>query len=123
MEHVSGCQDGLSLRIVFNVLSKNKTVASQNFFCLRTPYDKLIIGIRAYIKFVKVAVFSRTSPCRAKSYLAQTTYLPQNIGRILIRNDINLVITFIGGSEALIGRQFLFKQVAAYGRYDLLHII
>ena len=68
-EHVTGSQDGLSLRIISPVLSQDITVATHNLLFLWVPNQDLLIWILARIKLVKIKAFSCSAAGSTKSYL------------------------------------------------------
>ena len=122
-EHMAGSQDGLSLLVVFPVLTQDVAVAAHNLLLLGIPYQDLLVRILACIKLVKVKTFASPTTSSTESYLAQTANLPDHIRRVLPCDHINLVAAFVGHTQLLIRRQFRLQHLTWNTANNLLHHI
>ena len=86
-----------------------ETVAPQYLLFLRIPGDKLLIRIVAYIKLVYIEVFSRSPSGLPESYLAQPANLFHYIGRIMLGDDIQFIVSVMGMPEKFLLGQFLLQ--------------
>ena len=109
MEHVTGCQDGLSIGCRFNVRSEDITIATDDFFSLWIPNNQLFVTVVHGVKLVQIVCLSSASTGFAEHNLAQSSYLQKHVRRIMGVNDVNLVVTFVGHSQLAFLSQFLFK--------------
>ena len=54
MEHMAGSQDGLTFFVILPVGTQQITITTNDFFCLRIPYDKLLITIVTGIELIDI---------------------------------------------------------------------
>ena len=93
------CENGLPLGIKVPLRSLQITVATYNLFLVRIPYDELLVAVLAGVELVNVDLLAGASSCLTESYLAQTAYLSHHIGCVVGRDNIDLVVAFVGHAE------------------------
>ena len=124
MEHVSRSKYGLPVFVKFNVSSKQITVSADNLLSLGVPHDKLLVAVVHRVKLVDVHALACAAACLAERNLAQTSNFLHNVGRVVSRYNINLIVTLVSHSELTLRRKLTFKQFFV-NRLDnlLFHLI
>lgn len=75
----------------------------------------------ASVEFVKVECQSCAATGCPESYFAQAANFAYHVGGLLIGYDVDVVVAFVGGTQAAFGSQFGFQQFATDGLYDFFH--
>ena len=108
---MAGGQYGLSFVVDLPVGTEDVTVAPDNFLFLGVPDDELLVTIVAEVELVEVAVLACTSSSFAESNLAESAYLAHYMGSVMSRDNINLVVAFVGHTELALRGEFAEKHL------------
>ena len=73
MEHVACGQHRLSVGAHLHFVTGQIAVTAQYFLFIGVPYDKLPVGMPAYIELIQVERLARTASCRTLGAVCQVT--------------------------------------------------
>ena len=122
VKHMGSCQNRGTMFVKTHIRTQDITVSTQNFFSFRIPDNQLLVRIVHDVIFVNIHRLARSSSRSAERNLAQTADLLHGIRRVLGSNDIYLVMTSIGHTQALLLSQLRFQQLLAYRCNYIFHI-
>ena len=105
---MTSCKLGLPFLIHLPACTFKVTIATNNLFILWIPDNKLLIAIITCIEFINIHCFARTTSCFTEGNLTQAPNLFHNIGCIMRRDNINLIMTLVGHTKLKFRSQFLF---------------
>ena len=97
-------ENGLPVGRNLPILAENVSVPANNLFRLGIPDDELLVTVLAGVEFVEVEAFACAAAGSAEGYFAQSSYLTDNMGRVLPRDDIHFVVAFVCHPKFLVGR-------------------
>ena len=113
MEHVARGELGLPVLVELPICSIEVTVAPDDLFGLWIPHNQLLVAVLAGIKLVNVEFLSCPTAGLPECQFAQTANFLHDSWRVVSRNDIDFVMTFICHSKLPVGGQFLLQQFFA----------
>ena len=119
MEHVAGGQNRLAILVEIPRCAFEIAVATDDLLCLGIPDNQLFIAVLTDIELIDVHRLACSSPRLAESNLAQTTDLLHDIGCIVSRYDIDLVMTLVGHAKLVFCSQFTLQNFLGNGLDNL----
>ena len=120
MEHVAGSQNRLPLVIHLPCRPLQIAISANDLLCLRIPDDELLVAVLAGVELIYIHWFASASSRLTEGDLTQTADLLHDVGSIMSRHDVNLIVTLVGHAKLPLGRQLTLQNFLGNGLDDLL---
>ena len=114
-------ENGLAVLVDRRIRAEKEAVATDNHFVIRIPDNQLLIRLLHLVIFVKVHGISRGAAGFAEGYFTQPADFRDDMGRILPRNDVELVVPLVGILQFLVGSKLCLDKFDRYGINDGFH--
>ena len=122
VEEVRGGENWFSLFVTTCVGTADKAITAQDLLILRAPDNQLPIGAGHRIELVDIDRLAGSAPIEAEGDLAQAPDLAHDVGRVLCRDDIDLVARLVRASQTFLFRELCLEQVPVYRINNVSHI-
>ena len=111
---------GAPVGVYLPVGAEQVSVASDNLLGLGVPHYELLAAVLHRVKLIYVGRLACAAARGTKCLLAEPSYLQHDVGRLLGRYHVYLVMALVGHTELPLGRQLGLEQLPADGLYDIL---
>ena len=123
-EHMTGSQDGLTVRGYLPVFAENVAVAAYDLFRFGVPYKDLLIAVVAGVELVEVETLSRSASCCPECYFAKTSYLAYDMRGIVPSYDIDFVAALVCHAQTFVQRELRLQHFCwDWGCYGLHFLV
>lgn len=123
VEEVRGGEDRLPPLVAPHIGTADEPVAAQDLLLLGAPDDQLPIGAGHRVELINIEGLARATAVKPERDLAEPPDLAHDVGRILRRDDVDLVARFVRASQTFLFRELCFQQVPVYRINNVSHIL
>ena len=108
----------LTILVVGPLITHQIAIATYYLLRLRIPHYELLVAVLACVILVPVKFLACSASSHTEGYLAQTAYLTHQVGRVVIRKDVYLVVALVGHAQLLLWSEFRLYELKGYWCYD-----
>ena len=120
-KQVGGGEIHMAVGIGVGMTALDEAVASHELLLGGIPYNKLVVAIFRRIIAVYVDRCARATTCCTESELAQAANFLHNIRTVVVIDQVQQVVAFVGAAQKALRAELLQQQFAGDGGNDGFH--